>query len=507
MPRFKSYNYDQTIMVPVNLQDQLVPGSFEFAIHYLVDNEIDLSGFETRFKNDEEGRPGYDPRILLKVVLLGYSRGIIHSRKLERACRENVIFMAMACGQTPDHSTIAHFVSSMQDLILTVFRDILLVCENEGLLGGTSFSLDGLKLPSDASKQMSGTFSELAHKKKKLEERIGRLLKKQIEKDRKDTEDEDRRDQQNKGKQIRRLKRRAEKIGRFIEENVPKKSARGNKELKSNVTDNDSCKMVTMHGTIQGYNGQALVDDKHQVIVHAESSGKGQDYQHVVTMIDGAKENTKAIGLGEDYFKGKELTADSNYHSTASLRKCVSEEIDAYIPDPNFRKRDPRFKNQGRYKPKKKRKLFKLEDFKYEESSDSYICPGGERLTLRGRHSKIGLKNYKRYGTPEGVCEKCKLRRRCMPAPTAKRKFLAIDLGHPPDDLIGQMIKKIDSEKGKERYERRLAIVEPVFANIRTHKRLDRFTLRGQSKVNVQWLIFCMIHNIEKIMNFGTGFA
>ena len=109
MARFKSYNYDQTMMVPVNLQDQLVPGSLEFAIHYLVDNEIDLSGFEARFKNDMEGRPAYDPRILLKVVLFGYSRGIVHARKLERACRENVTFMALACGQTPDHSTIAQF--------------------------------------------------------------------------------------------------------------------------------------------------------------------------------------------------------------------------------------------------------------------------------------------------------------------------------------------------------------------------------------------------------------
>jgi len=206
MPRFKQYNYAQEMMIPVNLEHQLVPGSLEFAIHYLVDNEIDLSGFEERFKNDMEGRPAYDPRILLKVVLFGYSRGVVHSRKLERACRENVLFMAMACGQTPDHSTIAHFVSSMQDLILTVFRDILLVCEKEGLLGGTSFSLDGLKLPSDASKQMSGTFSELEHKKKKLEARVQKLLKKQIEKDRKDNTIGS--DRKNHEKQIHRLKRR-----------------------------------------------------------------------------------------------------------------------------------------------------------------------------------------------------------------------------------------------------------------------------------------------------------
>jgi len=69
------------------------------------------------------------------------------------------------------------------------------------------------------------------------------------------------------------------------------------------------------------------------------------------------------------------------------------------------------------------------------------------------------------------------------------------------------MIEKVDSEYGKARYERRLAIVEPVFANIRTQKRLDRFTVRGKPKINVQWTLFCMIHNIEKIVNYGAGFA
>lgn len=184
MPRYKPYDYAQTTMIPINLEHQLASGSLEFAIHYLVDNEIDLSGFEARFKNDEEGRPAYDPRILLKVVLLGYSRGIVHSRKLERVCRENITFMALSCGQSPDHSTIAHFISSMGDLIVPLFRDILLICEQEDLLGGTSFSLDGLKLPSNASKGMSGTFSELSHKKDKLEKKVRKLVDRQIELDR-----------------------------------------------------------------------------------------------------------------------------------------------------------------------------------------------------------------------------------------------------------------------------------------------------------------------------------
>ena len=67
-----------------------------------------------------------------------------------------------------------------------------------------------------------------------------------------------------------------------------------------------------------------------------------------------------------------------------------------------------------------------------------------------------------------------------------------------------EMVKKIESEKGRKIYPQRLAIVEPVFANIRIHKRLDHFTLRGKVKVGIQWLLFCMVHNIEKILNYGA---
>jgi transposase len=79
--------------------------------------------FEGKYRNDETGRAAYDPKILLKVVLLAYARGLISSRKIERACQENIVFIALVCGQQPDHSTIAAFVSSMKDEILPLFRD------------------------------------------------------------------------------------------------------------------------------------------------------------------------------------------------------------------------------------------------------------------------------------------------------------------------------------------------------------------------------------------------
>jgi transposase len=139
MAKYKSYDYAQRVMIPVSLEEQLVPGTLEFAIQTLVEDRMDMAVFEDRYQNDETGRLAYDPKILLKVVLLGYARGLITSRKMEQACRENVTFMALACGQRPEHSTIAGFVSSMGAEIVPLFRDVLLVCEESGLLGGTVY--------------------------------------------------------------------------------------------------------------------------------------------------------------------------------------------------------------------------------------------------------------------------------------------------------------------------------------------------------------------------------
>jgi len=95
---------------------------------------------------------------------------------------------------------------------------------------------------------------------------------------------------------IIRLKKNAKRIGRVLKKHGPRLGRQG-KEVKSNVTDNESANMMTSHGTIQGYNGQALVDSKHQVIVHAEAFGEGQDHYHIGPMMVGAKENMEALGV------------------------------------------------------------------------------------------------------------------------------------------------------------------------------------------------------------------
>jgi hypothetical protein len=224
-------------------------------------------------------------------------------------------------------------------------------------------------------------------------------------------------------------------------------------------------------------------------------------------MIDGAKENVKAIGLGEDYFEGKKLSADSNYHSEQNLEKCKKEQIDAYIPDVNFRKRDPRFATRGRYKPPKQKKKFTMDDFQYDEEKDYYICPNKKQLKLYVREQQIGQNKFRRYRTAENACCGCKLRKKCFSNKTGKRKYISINLGKDPENLSRQMIEKVDSAEGRQIYDHRFAVIEPVFANIRYQKRLDRFTLRGTVKVNIQWVLYCIVHNIEKILNYGFVYA
>lgn len=253
--------------------------------------------------------------------------------------------------------------------------------------------------------------------------------------------------------------------------------------------------MFTSHGTIQGYNGQALVDSKYQVIIHGEAFGTGQDYYLMPPMLDGAKENIEAIGLGEDYFEKKIFTADANYHSPVNLKKCNEEKLDAYIPDKDFRKRDSRFDGRRR-----KSGRFTLDDFKYQEETDTYTCPNGKTLKLLMKSYELGGIFYRKYVADKKNCSVCMVKTKCLAKGKARRRMLGVPVAYAIDNLTKRMAAKIDSEKGRKIYPQRLAVVEPVFANITTHKRMDRFTLRSKIKVDIQWMLYCMVHNISKIL-------
>src|SRR5262245_51252487 len=163
-------------LISVDFSPQILPGSFEYARCQLIDHEMDLSEFSNRLRNDEGGAPAYAPALLLKIVLLAYSRGLVSSRARASACRQNVLFMAVGGGATPHFTTLAAFVSTGGEARAHLFTQVLMVCDRQGLIGRQMFAIEGVKLPGNASKARSGTRKEFQREAKKMERAVCRML-------------------------------------------------------------------------------------------------------------------------------------------------------------------------------------------------------------------------------------------------------------------------------------------------------------------------------------------
>ena len=514
MAKHQYYDYNQSVLGPIFLEDQLVPGTLEYAIHYIIEERLNMGIFDKRYSNDTTGRKSINPKLLLKIILYGYSRGMISSRSLEWACQKITTFMALSCNKTPDHSTIAAFVSSIDKEIEDLFTMVLMICYEEGLLGGTHFSLDGLKLSSNASKEWSGTFDELEKKKEALQRKVKQIVNEHRMTDMKQrskpSSDRERLEQR-----VKKLSQQADLIEQFLAKNEPKIGSQG-KEIQSNVTDNESAKMATSHGVQQGYNANAMVDEKNQIITSAQVFGSGTDTKAMSPMLEEARANLEAAGI-EEPLEGKIVSADTGYYSLENLEACEKEKVDAYVPDQQFRKRDVRFKDAGRHrrstdkhhkKYKSKKRYFDVRDFCMDEEACNLICPGGKELYYRNRklNDPQGYKFFA-YQALKTSCSGCKLRSKCLRNPDTESRQVYILYDKPESTITDKMKEKIDTPEGRKTYGKRIGIVEPVFGNIRACKKMDRFTLRGEIKVGIQWKLYCLVHNIEKILNYGECFA
>ncbi|QTR52075.1 transposase [Thiothrix unzii] len=168
MARYKPMHQGLKLLA-LDFDRQILPGTFEYALRHLVDNELDLEGFHQRYKNDVQGAAAFNPAALLKIILLAYSRGIISSRKIEAACRENMLFIAVSGDSQPHFTTLAAFIANAGELIAKLFAQVLLICDRQGLIGKELFAIDGVKLPSNASKEKSGTRADFLRQAGRME--------------------------------------------------------------------------------------------------------------------------------------------------------------------------------------------------------------------------------------------------------------------------------------------------------------------------------------------------
>jgi len=340
MPNFINYDYHQDTMVVINFEDQILPGTFEHAVHYLIEHKADLSAFHAAYRNEYEGRPAIDPAILLKIILFAYSRGITSSRRIQWCCQSNIIFKALSCDTNPDFTTIAAFVRDHTQAIRELFEQIVMVCHEQGLIGHDLVAIDGCKLPSAAAKEWSGTLEELEHKREKLNRQIAKKIEEHRAMDSVSADTDEQQRQARRQQTIATLTAAHDKVADFLATASPRQGkGRRGKEVKSNITDNESCKMKTSKGTIQGYNGIATVDGKHQIIIDAEAVGEGQEQHVLQRVLERIQARYERLGISEDiYQSGLTVTADTGYSNKENVDYLYEHKIDAYVPDNQFRK-------------------------------------------------------------------------------------------------------------------------------------------------------------------------
>jgi transposase len=520
MARYKHHDYGQSKLIPVHFDRQVLPGTFEYTLSYLIEHECDLSWFEARYRNDEGGAPAYDPAILLKVILFAYSRGITSSRAIARACEENVVFMALSGDSRPHFTTIAAFIANMGEGAARLFRDVLLVCDEQGLIGREMFAVDGVKMPSNASKEWSGTRDDFQRKAKKMEAAVQALVGRHRRDDeRKQTRGDDDGSDGGLSERERRtldtLEGKLAKVRAWLAEGEDK-LGRSGKPVKSNLTDNDSAKMASSHGVIQGYLGVTVVDSAHQIIVNAQAFGEAQEHALLRPMLEGVREQLPGR-RGSDVLREASVSADSGYHTNDNVRWLADEGIDGYLADNRMRKRDPLFANAADHDPgkpmwgvdktPKKPRLYARNEFRYDEALGRCWCPAGKELRLSHRGRQGEYEEAVSFRGTQDTCGQCDQRARCLrhPQRTPARQvtFFGARLHSRTQDAVAKMREKVDSAAGKLKYALRLATAEPPFANICQTMGLKRFTLRGRHKVNPQWQMFTLVHNIGKLARYG----
>lgn len=510
MARYKPQDCNG-LLLPVVLSEQLIPGSFAFALNYLVDHELDLRPLDAQFKNDEVGASAYDPRVMLKIVLLAYSQGLISSRAIEQACQRNVQFIAISGDSQPSHTHIAKFVANLSTQIKPLFSQVLITCDAQGLIGRDMFAIDGVKLPSNASKERSGTHEELRHRADRLEQAADKIMALHQALDKHGAGDELEAKRQ---ARIEALRKEAARTREFLAGSTKRQNRKG-QQLKTNVTDPDSAKMATSKGVIQGYAAQAAVDSSHQVIIAADVIGSGSEQAMLLPIIAQSKPYREDHTL---------ITADAGYHSDANVQHLKDHNIPALIADNQMRSRDERFAEQAKYKDKpdslydkqatgesKPIKRFRPKDFRFNEDNTA-TCPADRLMASPGSiyTTATGLR-YQTYTAKAVDCNACHLSEQCFKGPlkpndgrgrqVTRFEPKPKDPTHPSE----RMRQAIDSPRGRQLYSQRIGTVEPVFANIRHNKRLTRLNHRGRTKVNTQWNLYCMVHNIEKLAKTNLG--
>ena len=475
--KFIEYVQDQTMLFPPSLGELIEKNDICVIINDVVE-KIGVKGIENKYV--EEGNPAYHPKMMVKLYIYAYARGIRSSRKISQALKENIKFWYLSGKQNPDFRTISDFRKNHICEIRNLFKEVVQLCIDMGMVNLGLVAIDGTKIKANASDRQSKGEDDLKKDLWKIERDISTYLD---DADRIDAEEDRIYGRDKRGDEVPEELTDAKKRKERIDQALKKLRDGGMKEI--NMTDNDA---KTMKGKKQyymaAYNCQTAVDSKSDVIIAAETFSSASDVIHLEDVVESVKENTDV--------KPDRLVADCGYFSANNLVYLESQGIDSYIPDKTIK--IIRQEERGEIVTSQ----FHKKEFLYDRTNDCYICPENKRLkfsSLKEGNTK-GEMN-RRYQASGKDCRVCKQFGQC----TNNLKGRMI-VREAREDLRNAMAKKIRTKKGMSIYGKRMHIAEMPFANIKHNLGFQSFLLRGRVKADGEFKLISMIHNIKMIQGF-----
>jgi hypothetical protein len=214
-------------------------------------------------------------------------------------------------------------------------------------------------------------------------------------------------------------------------------------------------------------------------------------------MLDSLEGAMKEVTGKEEPLSGALFEGDTGYFSEGNLKEAERRKIEVLIPDQQFRKRDAQFEGRPEHGGKGR---FTVKDFTYNEEENSYRCPEGKELEYQGK-VKLNRNHGDKYQAKSRDCRGCGKKGQCIASRGGVKdpKRTLFIAGHEGgENICERMREKIDDGVFRTLYGRRMQIIEPCFADMAYNKKMNRFSLRSKIKVNIQWILYCMVHNIGK---------
>lgn len=476
-------DYSKRFLLPPAIEDW-VPADHPVRFIREFVESLDFSNLSIKRRIKKKGRPNYSNELLLKIWLYGYYEQIYSSRKLEKACMNQMPMIWLTGMNYPDHNTIWRFFRKNRKILKEVFRQTVKIALKFNMVGFVVQAVDGTKIKANSSKILSIHKEDLDELLSNLDESIEKINLK-IEK----TEEKERflpeynlpKKLKNKDN-LKRIVRKGiaelsdeEKLS--LRENVKKSIdyMKGKNVKHLSLTDKEARLMKNQSTKEYSYNAQAVVDEKNQIIVGAVLNNKETDYHNLTESIDDAVENTNR--------KSSETLADRGYFSGEELSLAETKGHSVIVNIPSF---------IGKLNSNKDAIVHK-KDFKYNKELDYYQCPKGKRLTL----DRIRKHKGRRYLVRVYRCKDfidCPYNKKCSQAKRGR-----ILERSPYDDAISNQIKKQENDVKRSLLAKRKKIVEPVFGWIKFNNKFSMWTYRGLVSVEAQWNLLCATINLKKM--------